>query len=115
VVYSEKSNVLQAHLFQSPGEGLWSHIVSWVRQKGLPITGKVYFIMYIVQYYLSLVKELKFSMTQGLYFPSSNKKWGVVPQFWNKRSPDVFIIFGCLVGQNIYFAVLQSHTTGTAF
>ena len=67
--------------------------------------------MDIVQYYLSLVREFKFCMTQGSYFPSSNKKWGVVPQFCNKHSSGVFIIFGCRVGRNIYFAVLQYHTT----
>jgi hypothetical protein len=82
---------------------------------GLPVTGKVYFIMEIVQYYLSLVRKFKFCMMHGLYFPSSNKKWGVVPQFWNKLSPGVFIIFGCLVGLNIYIAVLQSYTTRTTF
>jgi hypothetical protein len=36
VVYSEKSNVLEAYLFQSPGEGVGRHVVSWLRQKGAP-------------------------------------------------------------------------------
>ena len=71
--------------------------------------------MDIVQYYLSFVREFKFCMMKGLYCPSGNKKWGVVPQFWKKRSPGAFIIFGCLVGRNIYVAVLRSHTTGTTF
>ena len=36
VVYSEKSNVLEAHLFHSAGERVQSHIVNWLRPNGAP-------------------------------------------------------------------------------
>jgi len=78
-VYTEKNIVLEAHLFRCPGEGVGRHVVRDI--KGLPITGKACFIMDIVQYYLSFVREVEFCMTKGLHCPSSNKSGELCPSF----------------------------------
>jgi hypothetical protein len=49
----------------------------------------VYIMIDIIPYFLSVVKEFKISMRQGLY-SQSGKKRGIVPQFWNKCSQSVF-------------------------